>query len=133
MMLEKDDLPCFVSEVRDEVSKLLQLPSEDWMQDWPIEVTDSKRIKDFVEGYALEDRTEHRSAIATLIIASLDDALGGNEPVSEVLLAQIAVILKQHPELLGYWARPDSESSMEEFLFSVSPWIRSLGIMSDAR
>ena len=123
MMLGENDLPGFTLDVQHEVSRRLNLPSEDWMQDWPIEVTDAKRLEEFVTGYSFETQAEHRSAIATLIISCLNDHLALEGPVSEGLLHQIADLLESHPELLGYWASWDAETPEE--MFPVSPWIRS--------
>ena|SRR5688572_28188560 len=124
MMFGENDIPGFTPEVVGEVSVRLKLPSADWMQDWPLEVADADRVQDFIDGYHLEHRTEHRSAIATLVIASLDDkfVLEGNPPND--LLDQASAILKQHPELLGYWASWDSESPSGDLM--ISPWIRTL-------
>jgi hypothetical protein len=129
MMFGENDLPGFTPDVVHDVSARLKLPSADWMQDWPIEVADAGRIQDFIDGYHSEQRTEHRSAIATLLIASLDEKLVLEGFAPDDLLDQVAAILKQHPELLGYWASWDSESPSGDLM--ISSWIRTLEIRPD--
>ncbi|QJE95595.1 hypothetical protein [Luteolibacter luteus] len=90
------------------------------MQHWPIEVSDGDRIQDFMEGYASEDRMEHRSAIATLITSCLDHLFAQDEPIPGELFERIAAILAHHPQELGYWARGEEDSSLS--WFSVTPW-----------
>jgi len=93
------------------------------MQDWPLEVADSERVEDFLAHYEREERPEHRLAIVTLIIASLNDAFSVARP-SKCLLDRVAPLLKAYPALVEYWSCPDAHSDDE--MFAITAWLRSL-------
>ena len=106
------------------VSLKLNLPSEDWMQDWPLEVADAERIDEFLLSLEKEIDHDQQEAIATLLVASMDDAFSLKRKISQEFLDRIANNISHRVELLNYWALLDAKTSDE--IFSITPWIRTL-------
>jgi hypothetical protein len=116
-------LPTFAQSTAEAVAQKLGVACEPWMQDWPIEVADGSRVEEFFAHLEAETRPDHRRAMATLVIASLDEAfLCGASP--QQLLPCIGAAIREFPELLEYWSCPNAES--DEEMFPSTLWIRSL-------
>jgi hypothetical protein len=116
-------LPAIHRTTAEAVAKAVGVVCEPWMQDWPLEVADADRIEEFLSHYGRERNTEHRIAIAALIVASLDDAFALGTPSKE-LLDRAGPVLKNYPEMLEYWSCPDAHTNDE--MFHITPWIRTL-------
>ena len=117
------DLPAFDSTTANDVARVLGIPYEPWMQDWPLEAADHERVEEFLRHYHGADRPEVRRGIVAVILCSLDKAFAAG-PLPAVLLERAATVLKKHPELLEYWLCPEAKS--EDEMFPITPWIRQL-------
>jgi len=119
-------LPNFSDETMEEVAAIMKIARESWMQDWPVEVSDGKRVEEFLGYCENENRLEHRAVMGEVLLASLDDAFRrGGQPNKEIL-ARAARILAKNPELLEYWRCADAVS--QEEVFAITPWVRSLSL-----
>jgi hypothetical protein len=105
------------------VAKSIRVAHDSWMQDWPLEVADANRIEEFISHYDSEKNRECRIAIAVLIAESLNDAVAQGAASSQVL-HQAGSILKNHPDIIEYWACRDAATDDE--MFFITPWVRSL-------
>jgi hypothetical protein len=122
---------------------LLDILYEDWMQDWPLEISDSKRLAEFCDAYEAEELdTESRFALMQLILYSLDDLLRdrnrvGNETTEEgeiIVKQRVERLLRQdfvlHLHTLDYWClhdEPDPEDENDpEYVFAVTPPLRRI-------
>ncbi len=122
------DLPIIGGAVADDVAQALNIPHEQWMQDWPIEVGDGQRVEEFVAYAENETRSEHRLAAITLILESLHDLFcsassSGTSP-PQALLSRIEALLLTEPAVMGYWLCLEAETGEEDF--PVTPWLRSI-------
>jgi len=116
-------LPHFTKRTITEVSAIMKISNESWIQDWPIEIFDGNRVEEFLECCENEHRPEHSSAMAEVLLASLDDAFSKAQPDKEIL-ERAARILARNPELLEYWRCLNATS--DEEIFYVTPWVRGL-------
>lgn len=118
------------------LTKLLHLPPiEDGMQDWPLEVSDPKRLREFCDLYEigrLDD--EMQFTLMQLIVFSLDDTLheelleaeerGTLEKRAENLLRHDFPL---HLHTINYWRCPEDEADPEPLPdngFAVTPLMR---------
>jgi len=112
------------------LNKLLNLPYEDDMQDWDIELANSHRVPEFCDVYEREDLdASEKQALMALIIASYDDYL--EERNNDLFLwNKIATLLRKdfdlHKSTLLYWL--DEEEEQEEMIgeHAIAPLLRSL-------
>jgi len=103
------------------LNRLLKLPASGFEQDWEIELSNSKRIDEFVELYQkCSDLSEaDRKALMALIISSCDDALN-NGSFDEVLWQKIVLIITDekelHRDLVTYWT--SGKNTDDSFMIS---------------
>jgi len=93
------------------------------MQDWPLEVANCDRVGEFLDRYEMERNHEHRLAIVSLIVASLEEAFCLTTPAQK-LLDRAGPILRVYPEIVKYWSCPDAHRDDE--MFHITPWIRRI-------
>lgn len=110
-------------------ARVAQVAHEDWMQDWPIEVSDPRRLGDFVD-LLIAHKADHEMA-SWLLDLVLDSACAREDlhewtaPLVEALTAvyrateSVAVA-----QVLEYWACPDA-TDPDEF-FPVTPVVREV-------
>lgn len=89
----------------------LSLPTENWMQDWPLEVADGTRLREFVDYYCRVDIDDDiRFAVMELVLASFDGACSESMTLE---WPRIRDLLRQRPQLHAYtiyeWACWDAE------------------------
>ena len=94
------------------------------MQDWPLDVSDPERLTEFLDHYDRESDDEFRELIAELIVFSIDEALFLLSTPSGEELTRAASILRNHPNVVEYWACPSANHADE--MFAITPWIRDL-------
>ena len=113
----------------DHLDSLLSLASEDWMQDWPLEVSDANRLEEFCDLYEFgaEDLdTETRFALMQLILYSLEIA---GEEIFAAMEQRIERLLCQdfqlHIHTLNYWRMSEEpEDADPETIFPPTPLAR---------
>lgn len=125
------------AEIRFLTERLNLPPDFEWMQDWPVEVSDAARLREFCDLYeegALKE--EVQSAVMYLILCSLDDATPreiGEEGVlaTKELEAQTNRIdrwLRQdfdrYTYIIDYWRVGNDPNP--EYGFAISPLMRRI-------
>jgi hypothetical protein len=118
-----EHLPMIQWSTAEAVAKIVGVDHEGWMQDWPLEVANCDRVEEFISHYEAERNPEHRLAIASLIVASLEEAFCLTTP-SQKLLDRAAPIVRAYPEIVEYWACPEVHT--EDKMFHITLWIRKL-------
>ncbi len=114
------DTPWTPFDVAEETARIVGVRHDSWMQDWPIEVSDSNRIEEFIAYAEKEDRKEHFLAMMTLIL----DSFPYDRPLSADILSRIQALVMREPSVMGYWLSLDSEADDEGF--PATPWIRKI-------
>lgn len=114
-------------EIIEQLSKELSLPFKGVEQDWDIELSDNKRVDEFVSYYNKNDLSaEMKYAAMSIILASYDDFLNEKELDRDYRWYDIKEILKSEEELfrdlIEYWA-VDSEI---ENVFRITPLIKEV-------
>lgn len=113
----------------DIVNSSFNFPVKKYEQDWPLEVADRFRLREFVSFLKHAEIDAHlKYAVMALISASYDDYISfGEEPESEIW-DEIKKMLNRRPylydELLSYWAPKGIEKEDDEF--SITLLIREL-------
>ena len=111
------------------LSKELNLPEPgNFTQDWEYEVSDPKRIKEFVEYYIQKKlTTDEKFTLMMVIISSCNDAIIYGlfdeqlwEEVGDILLRDWEI----HKETIYYWSS-DEEKDIED-CFAITPLIRKI-------
>lgn len=110
------------------ISKKLNLVLTGVEQDWEIEFSNSKRIKEFIFLYKKRNLSDkEKIALMSLIIASYDDFLNEKQLHSNIFENEIEALLKKDNilffNLLDYWAV--NEEVNPENYFMITPFIRS--------
>jgi len=118
-----EHLPIIERSTAEAVAKTVGVAHEAWMQDWPLEVANWDRVGEFLDHYEMERNPEHRLAIVSLIVASLEEAFCLTTPAQK-LLDRAGPILRVYPEIVKYWSCPDAHRDDE--MFHITPWIRRL-------
>ena len=116
-------LPNFTEATVKEVAAAMRIAFEPWMQDWPVEVADGRRVEEFLKCCENENGPELSEAMTEVLLVSLDDAFERGRPSDEIL-ARSAMVFRKHPRLLEYWRCPNASS--EEEMFAITHWLRSL-------
>lgn len=110
----------------DKLSRRFHLRTDPQMQDWEVEVSDPKRVMDFVNAYGDTDfDDDDRFALMALIVASLDDAIAQGLDVVETWNRVVPLLRRDaglHASTLSYWSRGDDPNPHHQF--HVTPWIR---------
>lgn len=112
-------------EIIEQLSKELSLPFKGVEQDWDIELSDYKRVDEFISYYNENDLSDElKYAAMSIILASYDDFLNEKELDRDYRWYEIKEILKSEEVLfrglIEYWAI-DSEI---ENVFRITPLIR---------
>lgn len=107
------------------VARLADVAHEDWMQDWPIEVSDRERLDEFIELLLVNKADWELSFwLLDLVLESANDELP--ERTEALVDALVAVWEATRApgiaQRLEYWACPDAADPDE--MFFVSPLVR---------
>lgn len=108
------------------------------MQDWPLEVCDPGRLRDFIDAYrtpALDD--DQRYALMELILYSLDEALVERRGVVAELPEIRRMLLNDyrlHEPTITYWCaddvdlnpRNDPDLPRDERVFALTPFAQEV-------
>ena len=111
------------------IESLLNLGSEDWMQDWPLEVSDASRLEEFCDLYefgAEELDNDTRLALMQLILYSLEIA---GEELFAAMERRIERLLCRdfafHIHTINYWRMAEEpEDADPEHVFPPTPLAR---------
>ncbi|WP_133733761.1 hypothetical protein [Nocardia ignorata] len=116
------------------VAQLANIPHENWMQDWPVEVSDPERLDDFARlllahksdwelSYWLLDLVLDSAESHLATTAAQDDPPERTQQLIDTLVAVYeATRAPAIAERLEYWA--DLENSDPGEMFRVSPLVR---------
>ncbi|MEV0685861.1 hypothetical protein AB0I35_18545 [Nocardia sp. NPDC050378] len=112
------------------VARLANIPHENWMQDWPVEVSDPERLDDFTR-LLLAHKSDWELSywLLDLVLDSAESHLAttASPERTEQLIDTLAAVYEatQAPaiaERLEYWAA--LETSDPDEMFRVSPLVR---------
>ena len=94
-----------IPRARARISHLTSVENAPWMQDWPVEVADAKRVGEFLHIYKTEvlDNEEKRALMA-LIICSFDEDSKEDEGNWNQLQQILVAEAKLHAGLIVYWS-----------------------------
>lgn len=123
-----NDLPWTPVRAAREVASMLGLVHENWMQDWPLEVSDAADLEKTVTLAEQENRREYLAAILTVLIARLDEAISGGEEVESDLLLRSYRAIIRFPEVMNYWLYahyPEDTSIDDAPANNVAAWFRT--------
>jgi hypothetical protein len=133
--------PRYPYAARERFGVLFGLRSDEWMQDWPLEVSDPSRLKEFVDGYQTMELNEvEKFALMELILFSLEESdqldewLYGWHSVgdNETLLRQIERLLCRdfllHLHTVNYWRCADEPETDPDTgsIFQITPMMRRI-------
>lgn len=109
--------------------KGLHLPVPDkFTQDWEYEVSDPKRIKEFIEYYVQKKlTTDEKFTLMMIIISSCDDAIIYGLFDEQLWKEVVDILLRDweiHKETINYWSS-DEEKDIED-CFVITPLIREV-------
>lgn len=115
----------------EEVEASLELGSAGWMQDWPLEVSDGKRLAEFCAAYDAATHDELRFDLMALILYSYEDRLyTGPAPETRAWLDQrLRQNFALHGHSVAYWLRLNDQPhdpSEGPGGFPCSPQLREL-------
>ncbi|MDX2109152.1 MAG: hypothetical protein SFY80_02815 [Verrucomicrobiota bacterium] len=106
------------------LNSLLKLPATGFEQDWDIELSDHRRIDEFVDVYSNyhDLSSSDKRALMALIISSCEDAINDNL-LCDDLWKKVGNILTQdrelHLDLIDYW----SHQSSSDACFQISKYL----------
>lgn len=115
--------------VRESINKLSErfsLPAHPYMQDWEVEVSDPRRVIEFVDAYSDDDLDDdNRFALMALIVASLDEALLEHLDITDPW-SRVEELLRRnarlHASTMSYWSCADDPDP--EHQFQLTPFVR---------
>lgn len=97
-------------------------------QDWEYEVSDPKRIKEFIEYYIQKKlTTDEKFTLMMVIISSCDDAIIYGLFDEQLWKEVVDILLRDweiHKETINYWSS-DEEKDIED-CFVITPLIREV-------
>lgn len=106
----------FLPDIERSVNDMFNLPNNLVNQDWPLEVSDSSRIHEFLVSLETNpDRVSNdiKIAIMALILASYDDYINEDLPADSEIERRIIQILSgnisQYKELIFFWSSEDTQ------------------------
>lgn len=111
----------------DRLAALFELRNDPGMQDWEIEIADSDRRLEFLDGYeSLDLNADERFTLMWTILQSFEDIGSSLDGVPEWqrVLKLIESEIELHIYTVWYWAAFDSVDP--ELAFRVSPYMREL-------
>jgi hypothetical protein len=103
-------------------------------QDWPLEVSNGKRVEEFLDAYDQEPwNDDERYAVMELILYSYEDCLHREEQENSLLRDRLRPILLRDFELhrptIEYWCcfnLSPEEAEIPDYLFRPTPLLRSV-------
>lgn len=110
----------------DELATDLNLRKEDWMQDWPYEITEPSDIEKYIAHYEKLSDEDQKFVLMEAIIQATEDQ------ETEVLFLEywhrVQLLLEQdfaiHAYTIHYWACFDNEDLEDSW--RIAPYIRQL-------
>ena len=128
--------PRYRGSAKDIVTARLGLATEDWMQDWPLEVSDAGRIDEFIAFYDEVDDDAARFDIMSLVLYSCEERMGEAGSLGTAA-AWLAATLRRnfalHAHTIRYWAileraadDPELRAESSDYVFPISGLLRSV-------
>ncbi|MGE0403382.1 MAG: hypothetical protein AB7T06_42130 [Kofleriaceae bacterium] len=120
---------------RTRIAALANVPEDEWMQDWPLEVADPSRLDEFIDLLKNAESDDDRFALMELVLYSLDVADPAKQRDTWPL---IETMLEREPGLYAreilYWSLGDENDDGiwelddlgENEGFSITPLMRSV-------
>ncbi|MGD1890171.1 MAG: hypothetical protein ACFB15_06185 [Cyclobacteriaceae bacterium] len=121
--------PKFRSETReaiDSVAQKLNLPIEDWMQDWAYIVANEDQLKSYIDLYDRTVDDDEKFVLMQLIIQAADLRKQENQLSDadwQIIKQRLKTDFSIHEYTIFYWSQPEEDI---EFCFRITPEIRSV-------
>jgi hypothetical protein len=121
------------SATRARIAALASVAGDEWMQDWPLEVSDPSRLHEFIDLLKGAESDDDRFALMELVLYSLDKADPAKQREAWLV---VEPMLEQEPGLYAreiiYWALGDEtddgigklDDLGEDEGFSITPLMR---------
>ena len=105
----------------DHLNDLLNLPATGSEQDWELELSDSKRVNEFLEIYEnLETKTNVKRAFWALITSSLNDAMEEQRLSLETRQKYKDLLIRDYEILSGVleaWGQSEDDFPVSQIIF----------------
>lgn len=105
----------------------------DWMQDWPLEITDEISIRDCLNEYKKLSDDDEKFLLMKAILYTLDEEMNENELELELYSDEVIELLNRdfaiHEFTVFYWTlykHPESENG-----FEITPLMRKVWDMNE--
>ena len=102
-----------------------------WMQDWPIEVADPRRVEEFLHVYESEAlNSEEKRALMMLVLCSFDECDECSEQTWAAIRGILVAEARLHAGLIIYWScvvEGEDDSwcfELDEHVFCLTPRMR---------
>ncbi len=112
----------------EELAEELNLPFDEWMQDWPFEVVNPSDIDKYINHYKLLNDDNKKIVLLDGIIQSVEEQ--SNEELFQKYLKTVRQILEKDYDIyeyqIYYWACLENNKNEIDDCWKVTPMIRDL-------
>ena len=111
-----------------ELAEELNLPFDEWMQDWPFEVVNPSDIDKYINHYKLLNDDDKKFVLLDGIIQSVEEQ--SNEELFQKYLKIVRQILEKDYDIyeyqIYYWACLENDKNEIDDCWKVTPMMRDL-------
>ena len=111
-----------------ELAEELNLPFDEWMQDWPFEVVNPSDIDKYINHYKLLNDYDKKFVLLDGIIQSVEEQ--SNEELFQKYLKIVRQILEKDYDIyeyqIYYWACLENDKNEIDDCWKVTPMMRDL-------
>ena len=113
-------------EAIEKLARELELPYNDYMQDWSYEVANPEDIEKYIKHYDLTSDEDEKFVLMEIIIQAVNDQADQKDFLKywDRISGSLKEDFRIHEYTVFYWSRLDSESPDEEF--TISPNMRGI-------
>lgn len=112
----------------EELAEELNLPFDEWMQDWPFEVVNPSDIDKYINHYKLLNDDDKKIVLLDGIIQSVEEQ--SNEELFQKNLKIVRQILEKDYDIyeyqIYYWACLENDKNEIDDCWKVTPMMRDL-------
>jgi len=112
----------------EELAEELNLPFDEWMQDWPFEVVNPSDIDKYINHYKLLNDDDKKIVLLDGIIQSVEEQ--SNEELFQKYLKTVRQILEKDYDIyeyqIYYWACLENNKNEIDDCWKVTPMMRDL-------
>ncbi|GAA3762980.1 hypothetical protein [Flavobacterium ginsengiterrae] len=121
MMMIEPKFRCGTREAINKLATELNMPFDEWMQDWPYEVANSEEIEKYISHYRKVTDDDEKFVLMQAIIQAAEDQKQQEQFLKYWLIVQ--ELLKQdfqiHEYTIYYWSCFDTQDIQDCFKISV--------------